>query len=144
MDIQTLYFWCPRKGGRKIVFNFVRRFGWVSVGLGLVLALVPMGAANAASAGSHVVLADGGHHGSHSGGGDQGSQGGNQGNQGGNQGNQGGNQGNQGGDQGNQGGSGSGANPTPTPETPYAALFPIAIAGGALWVYRKRRAAVWS
>ena len=123
MDIQTLYFWCPRKGGRKIVFNFVRRFGWVSVGLGLVLALVPMGAANAASAGSHVVLADGGHHGSHSGGGDQGSQGGNQ---------------------GNQGGSGSGANPTPTPETPYAALFPIAIAGGALWVYRKRRAAVWS
>lgn len=89
------------------MFNFVRRFGWVSAGLGLVMALVPMGSANAAST-THAVVADGHHHHHHS----------------------------------DQPSSTSPSTPATTPETPYAVLFPLAIAGSALWVYKRRRSSM--
>ena len=81
-------------------FKFVRRYGWLSAGTGLLLALMPISMVNAASTSTHgVFLAD---------------------------------------SNGNKDGNGPGK-PTSAPETPYSVLFPIAIAGGALWVYRKRR-----
>ena len=96
-------------------FKFVRRYGWLSAGTGLLLALMPISMVNAASTSTHgVFLAD---------------------------------------SNGNKDGNGPGkptsapgpgpgpgpGKPTSAPETPYSVLFPIAIAGGALWVYRKRR-----
>lgn len=115
-------------------FKFMRRFGWLSAGLGLTLALAPFGTANAASTmTNHVILADGGNGGSSGG----------QGNGGHNHGKGSGGKDNGTGSSKKDGG-GTSTSPTPatTPETPYAALFPISVVGGALWVYKRRRSSV--